>query len=101
MRIEPSGLTPLGPGSAEKSASTGASGAPVGSRTSGGENVSLPTDSGYLPSVELAHLTRLARAEPEVRLQRVREVAEKYAQGHYSTPQAAAKTAAAILTGAD
>jgi hypothetical protein len=107
MRIEPSGLSPTSPNSAsspsEKSAATGSAagtpGANAAAGTSGGEPVSLPIDSGYLPSTEFSNLTQRAKAEPGIRHQRISEVAQKLAQGHYSTPQAAARTASAILDG--
>jgi hypothetical protein len=101
MRIEPSGLSPTSPSSSEKSAAAGGAAGAVGANaatgTSGGESVSLPIDSGYLPSAELLNLTQRAKAEPGIRQNRISEVAQKLAQGHYSTPQAAAKTASAIL----
>jgi hypothetical protein len=104
MRIEPSGLSPTSPSSSEKSAATGgaagasgAASANAAAGTSGGEAVSLPIDSAYLPSAELVNLTQRARAEPEIRHNRISDVAQKLARGHYSTPQAAAKTASAIL----
>ena len=102
MRIEPSGLTPTGGSASEKSAAAGVTGAngaagTSAAGTSGGETVSLPIDSGYLPSAELSNLTQRAKAEPEIRQNRISEVAQKLAQGHYSTPQAASKTASAIL----
>jgi hypothetical protein len=100
MRIEPSGLTPTGSSASEKSAAASANGAPGTSSaagTSGGDVVSLPIDSRYLPSAELSNLTQRAQAEPEVRAHRLHEVGQKLAQGHYSTPQAASQTASAIL----
>jgi hypothetical protein len=103
MRIEPSGLTPTGGSASEKSAAaTGTTGAGAAAGTSatgtsGGDAVSLPIESGFFPSAELSNLTQRAKAEPEIRQHRIREVAQKLAQGHYSTPQAASKTASAIL----
>ena len=43
--------------------------------------MSLPIDSGYFPSTELSNLTQRAKAEPEIRQNRIRDVAQKLAQG--------------------
>ncbi|HEX3314710.1 MAG TPA: hypothetical protein VHR72_07440 [Gemmataceae bacterium] len=106
MRIEPSGLTPTGGSASEKSAAAGAAGAngaagASAAGTSGGDLVSLPIDTGFVPSTELSNLTQRAKAEPEIRHHRIREVAQRLAQGHYSTAQSASQTAAAILNGGD
>jgi Anti-sigma-28 factor, FlgM len=106
MRIESSGLSPTSASSSEKSAATsGAANAPsanaASAGTSGGEAVSLASDSGYVPSTELSNLTQRAQAEPRVRHHRIHEVAQKLAQGQYSTAASASKTASAILDGVD
>jgi hypothetical protein len=106
MRIDPSGLTPTGGSTSEKPAAAGVTGANGAAATSatgtnGGDPVSLPIDTGFFPSTELSNLTQRAKAEPEVRHHRIREVAQKLAQGHYSTAQSAFQTADAILSGGD
>ena len=106
MRIEPSGLSPTS--ASEKSAAAGgaanaanANAASSTTGTSGGEAVSLASDSGYYPSTELSNLTQRAQAEPRVRHQRIHEVAQKISQGYYSTSESASKTASAIFDGTD
>jgi hypothetical protein len=105
MRIEPSGLNPTTGSASEKPASagvtgtSGAGGPSAAAGTSGGDTVSLPSDSGFFPSAELSNLTQRAKAEPEIRHHRIHEVAQNLASGHYSTSQAASKAASAILDG--
>jgi hypothetical protein len=106
MRIEPSGLTPSS--SSEKSSAAGTSSASGSSATgrSGGaagssDILPLPAQSGYLPSTELSNLTSIAKSDPEIRPDRIRDVAQKLNHGYYGTPHAHAKTAAAILDAVD
>jgi hypothetical protein len=51
----------------------------------------------FQPTVTLSRLLKDVREEPEVRADRVAEVAKKYESGQYDTPESAAETAAAIL----
>ncbi len=55
----------------------------------------------YTPSAELARLIGLAKQEPAVREDRVRDVTQRLQSGAYLTPQSAAKTADAILNSPD
>ena len=67
-----------------------------------GEEVALdkvPTQDGYVPSAELVRLTVLARQEPELRADVVREVARRVSEGRYLTTASAAQTAEAMLAG--
>lgn len=95
MRIDPTGARPADlnttaptrPAAGESTAESGASAA-------------APA-SGYLPSAELRRLLQRVREVSEVRLERVGQVAEKLAQGHYGTPESARRTAEAILGAPD
>jgi hypothetical protein len=59
------------------------------------------TDEGYTPSAELRQLLDLVAQEPEVRADRIQQVQQRLAQGHYETPVSTEETAAAILTALD
>jgi hypothetical protein len=104
MRIDPTGLTPTSPSSSEKTSAAGtssANGSSSTSRTGGADILPLPLQSGYLPSTELSDLTNRAKSDPEVRADRIRDVAHKLHHGHYGTPLSNAKTASAILGAQD
>lgn len=55
----------------------------------------------HIPSPELLKYHGLLLDTPEVRNDRVKEVAAKLKQGYYSTPEAANQTADAILRAAE
>lgn len=92
MRIDPTGARPaeLNAAAAPRTSTTDESAAPTS------VPAAVPA-SGYLPSAELRRLLQLVRDDPEVRPERLRQVAEKLAQGHYATPESASRTAEAIL----
>ena len=56
-----------------------------------------PESDAYAPSTELVRLVNLVKQQPEVRADRVREVAQKWQSGAYSSSNSAEKTADAML----
>lgn len=57
--------------------------------------------SDYAPSAQLLDLTGRVQADPEIRADRIRDVAERLRQGYYTTPENAAATADSLLAAAD
>ena len=55
----------------------------------------------YAPSAEWVRLVNLVKQEPEIRADRVREVAQRLQNGDYNSPESAANTADAILRSND
>ena len=51
----------------------------------------------HVPAPEVQHLAALAAQEPEVRENKVNEAAQRLANGDYLTPDAALRTADALL----
>jgi hypothetical protein len=66
-----------------------------------GVESAAPDSDSYTPSAEFARLIGLAKQEPAVREDRVREVMLRLQSGEYLTPQGAASTADAILNSPD
>lgn len=56
---------------------------------------------GYSPSPELQRLLDLVKQDPEIREDRVREVAERLRKGEYDSAESLSKTANAFLSSAD
>jgi len=57
--------------------------------------------SSHVPSAELKSLLKDLRDIPEVRPEKLADAAAKIASGYYLTPEAASKTAEAILRSGD
>jgi hypothetical protein len=95
MRIDNSYLSPLVTGEARTTAATGdatQTGKPAPAET---------TASTHVPSPELARLRDLLASEPDSRVEVLAQVANRLASGYYSTPDAALRTADAMLTSAE
>jgi anti-sigma28 factor (negative regulator of flagellin synthesis) len=65
-------------------------------RAAEGSEASASQASSHVPSSELQDLLKQVRQEPEVRQDRVREVAQRLANGYYLSAEAADRTAEAI-----
>ena len=70
-----------------------------GSEKSG--EIATSSTKPYAPSPELVRLIDLVRQQPEIRADRVREVADRLSQGIYFSRKSAEKTATAFLAAHD
>jgi hypothetical protein len=59
------------------------------------------SNDGYTPSAEWLRLVDLVKQTPDVRDNRVREVAQRLQNGDYLSPEGAARTADAMLHSLD
>jgi hypothetical protein len=75
--------------------------APTAASTLTTANPGVTDSSVYIPSPDLARLTALARQEPEVRPDRLREVAANLRSGAYLTADSAQRTAQALRAAVD
>lgn len=73
----------------------------AGSSRAAASSTGESASSAYAPSAELVDLITRARLEPDVRTDRLREVAERLQQGFYGSDASAAQTADALLGAAD
>jgi hypothetical protein len=92
MRIDNSYLSSLGAGEIRANAETAESGQKGEAKTDTNVQANL-----HVPSPELSNLRQLVQVSPDVRPDVVARVAQSLAGGYYGTPDAAERTADAMI----